>query len=189
VAKRLDQILVIDVEATCWDGPIPEGEESEIIEIGVCTVDVASAERLERSSLIVRPAMSRVSEFCNRLTTLTQEQVEGGVAFADACSVLRRRFEARERLWASYGDYDRHQFERQCESQGVKYPFGPSHLNVKNLFAVVHALSPEIGMADALQRLGQPLEGVHHRGGDDAWNIAFILSHLLKQTRAGMLRN
>jgi len=32
----LDQVLVIDIEATCWEGPPPEGLESEIIEIGIC---------------------------------------------------------------------------------------------------------------------------------------------------------
>jgi inhibitor of KinA sporulation pathway (predicted exonuclease) len=187
LARRLDQILVVDVEATCWEGPIPAGEESEIIEIGVCTLDAATAERLERLSLIVRPERSRVSAFCTGLTTLTQEQVERGTSFSEACSILRKRFDTRERVWASYGDYDRLQFERQCRSQGVTYPFGPSHLNVKNLFAVIHALSPEIGMAEALQRIGVALEGVHHRGGDDAWNIALILSHLLKQARAGIV--
>ena len=39
MAKRLDQILVIDVESTCWAGAQPEGQVSEIIEIGVCPVD------------------------------------------------------------------------------------------------------------------------------------------------------
>jgi inhibitor of KinA sporulation pathway (predicted exonuclease) len=184
MAKQLDQILVVDVESTCWDGPNPAGEESEIIEIGLCTVDVASAERLERLSLLVRPERSRVSVFCTSLTTLTQDQVDQGIAFAEACAILRTRYQSRDRLWASYGDYDRRQFERQCQAQGVAYPFGPSHLNVKNLFAVVHALKHEVGMAEALQQLGAPLEGVHHRGGDDAWNIAFLLAHLLKQARA-----
>jgi len=31
--------------------------------------------------------------------------------------------------------------------------------------------------------LGLPLEGTHHRGGDDAWNIAAILSALLLAMR------
>ena len=31
----------------------------------------------------------------------------------------------------------------------------------------------EVGMA--LDKLGLPLEGTHHRGVDDAWNIAKIL--------------
>ena len=46
VAGKLDQILVVDVESTCWDGPPPEGEESEIIEVGLCMVEVQSLTRL-----------------------------------------------------------------------------------------------------------------------------------------------
>nr|MDQ2829840.1 DNA polymerase III [Chloroflexota bacterium] len=42
MARKLDQVVVIDVESTCWEGAPPVGEESEIIEIGVCTLDVAS---------------------------------------------------------------------------------------------------------------------------------------------------
>jgi len=46
MARRLDQIIVLDVESTCWDGPPPPGEENEIIEIGICTLEVATGERL-----------------------------------------------------------------------------------------------------------------------------------------------
>jgi inhibitor of KinA sporulation pathway (predicted exonuclease) len=38
-------------------------------------------------------------------------------------------------------------------------------------------------MAGALERLGLPLEGTHHRAVDDAWNIAAILSAILKKYR------
>ncbi|MEC8569588.1 MAG: DNA polymerase III, partial [Planctomycetota bacterium] len=55
MAKSLDQILVIDIESTCWEGGFsPPGQVSEIIEIGLCLVDVASLERLERRSIMVR---------------------------------------------------------------------------------------------------------------------------------------
>ncbi len=37
-----------------------------------------------------------------------------------------------------------------------------------------------MGMAGALKQLEIPLEGTHHRGIDDAWNIAEILTWLLK---------
>jgi inhibitor of KinA sporulation pathway (predicted exonuclease) len=186
MARTLDRILVADVESTCWAGAAPQGEESEIIEIGICTFDVATAERAERETILVKPQRSRVSAFCTELTTLTQEQVEQGISFKDACLRMRERYLAQQRVWASYGDYDRRQFERQCQSSGVEYPFGVSHLNVKTLFALVYGLSREVGMAGALERLGVPLEGVHHRGGDDAWNIAGILSRLLLQSRAGV---
>lgn len=64
MAKRLDLILVVDVESTCWDGDPPRGEENEIIEIGVCTLEVASGQRRDRRSILVRPERSRVSPFC-----------------------------------------------------------------------------------------------------------------------------
>lgn len=183
MARRLDRIVVVDVESTCWQGAAPPGEESEIIEVGVCTLDVATGERLERADILVRPERSRVSPFCTRLTTLTQEQVDAGVSFAEACATLKRQYGVRDRVWASYGDYDRRQFERQCRACGVEYPFGPAHLNVKSLFALIHALPREIGMDEALNVLGIPLEGTHHRGGDDAWNIAGILSAILHKAR------
>lgn len=185
MARNLDCIVVVDVEATCWEGSPPRGQQNEIIEIGVCVVDVASGERVQREDILVRPERSKISPFCTELTTLTQEQVDEGVPFADACATLKRRFQTKDRTWASYGDYDRRQFESQCALCGVGYPFGPTHLNVKNLFALVHGLKREAGMDGALSLLGLPLEGTHHRGGDDAWNIARILASLLRRLRIG----
>jgi inhibitor of KinA sporulation pathway (predicted exonuclease) len=186
LAKKLDIIIVIDVESTCWEGAPPAGQESEIIEIGICAVDVATGQRIERESILVKPERSRVSEFCTQLTTLTQEQVDRGIPFALACSILIKQYLSKDRVWASYGDYDRRQFERQCQSRKVSYPFGATHINVKNLFAITYALPHEVGMAEALELLDIPLEGTHHRGGDDAWNIAGILSKLLWVARGNI---
>jgi len=180
---KLDTIIVVDVESTSWEGNPPKGQESEIIEIGIATLDVASLERKEKESVLVRPFRSAVSEFATKLTTLTQQQVDGGIPFRDACSVLQSKYRARDRLWASWGDYDRRMFERQCQSMNVPYPFGKGHLNVKTLFATVHGLPHELGMAEALELLKLPLEGTHHRGGDDAWNIALLLAGILSAAR------
>jgi inhibitor of KinA sporulation pathway (predicted exonuclease) len=177
--RRLDKMLVIDLEATCWEGPIPAGESSEIIEIGLCVFDVATRQRLEKRSLLVRPVRSTVSAFCTQLTTLTQEQVAQGYSFADACRILQQEYVARECVWASYGEYDRVMFEHQCRVAQVAYPLGIRHLNVKMLFALMYNLKREVGLAAALDIAHLPLEGTHHRGHDDAWNIAALLSHLL----------
>lgn len=184
VAKRLDQILVIDIESTCWETTIPDGQESEIIEIGICTLDIASGQRLEKDSILVKPSRSQVSKFCTQLTTLTQEQVEQGISFQQACSILKKNYLSKERVWASYGDYDRRQFERQCQYFNISYPFGTRHLNVKTLLAMIYVLPEEIGMDTALELLNLPLEGTHHRGVDDAWNIAGILSKLILRARS-----
>lgn len=179
MARKLDQILIVDIEATCWPGTPPEGQESEIIEIGICLLDIASAERVEKRSIIVKPKRSKVSEFCTELTTLTPKDVNKGISFEQACAILERDYLSKRRAWASFGDYDRSLFQHQCKTFGVPYPFSASHINVKTLFAIMHALPYEVGMTRALEIMGLELEGTHHRGHDDAWNIANIFSKLL----------
>ena len=80
-----------------------------------------------------------------------------------------------QRTWASYGDYDRRQFERQCQRDAIASPFGPTHLNVKNLFALVYQLESEVSLANALALCGQCFVGTPHRGVDDAWHVAGLL--------------
>ena len=102
----------------------------------------------------------------------------------EACQLLAHEYQAPARLWASYGDYDRKQFERNYREYGIAYPFGPTHLNVKTLAAVACGWSEEVGMSEALKPMGLTLEGTHHRGDADAWNIAAILSRVLRSCRA-----
>ena len=180
MAKRLDQILVIDVESTCWNGPPPKGQVSEIIEIGLCTVDVATLERTEKRSILIKPEKSEISEFCTELTTLTSEMFAEAGTFREAVHILKKEYHSKERLWASWGDYDRRQFERVCKEYGIEYPFGPGHLNVKTLFAVATGQHHELGLDGAYKKLGMTMEGTHHRGDDDAWNIAGVLCYLLR---------
>ncbi|MGK5554016.1 exonuclease domain-containing protein [Actinomadura kijaniata] len=170
---------VVDVEATCWNGPRPRDQASEIIEIGLCVVDLRERRRVERHGILVRPQRSRVSAFCTELTGLTQEKVDTGVTFAEACALLEREHRSRSRAWASWGDYDRKQFERQCEDTGTRYPFGRRHTNAKARYAEARALPRKPGMAGALRHAGLPLEGRHHSGEDDAWNIGALVLDLL----------
>jgi inhibitor of KinA sporulation pathway (predicted exonuclease) len=102
---------------------------------------------------------------------------------SDALSILQHDYRSRERLFASWGDYDRNQFQRNCRDYGLEYPFGPTHLNIKNLFSVVFGLPKELGIPEACEKMGIPLEGTLHRGVDDAWNIAQLFCGLLKRTR------
>lgn len=174
----LDRIIVVDLETTCEDQP-REDLPKEVIEVGVCLLDLRAGDIMERKSILVRPAFSKVSAFCTKLTTLTQEQVESGIPFAEACAFLEERYKTKRRVWASYGDFDQNQFERECRSKGIPYPFGPRHINVKTLFALRHRLTQEAGMDEALHRLGLELIGTHHRGVDDAYNVARILYTLI----------
>ncbi|MGW2181037.1 exonuclease domain-containing protein [Streptomyces sp. NPDC001732] len=189
-----DLLNVIDIEATCWDGQPPPGAVSEIIEIGLTVVDLRAAAaaaparrgpgkpgipgRIARHRILVRPVRSTVSDFCTELTGLTQAEVDTGVSFAEACRLLASEHRAGTRPWASWGDYDRNQFTRQCRATGTPYPFGRRHTNAKIPFTAAHGLRKRPGMARALEIAGLPLEGRHHSGADDAWNIAALILDL-----------
>lgn len=68
----------------------------------------------------------------------------------------------------------------------VSYPFGPSHLNVKSLFATAIGHPHELRLDGAYNKLGIEMGGTHHRGDDDAWNIAGVLCQLLEKVRNGV---
>ena len=181
--KKLDKIVVVDLEATCQanNSDWLPNERSDIIEIGACFLDVQSGKVSQKTSYIIKPRNSTVSEFCTELTTLTQEDVNRGIPFGDACNKFAKEFGTKNRVWASWGDYDRKHFERDCHFYEAKYPFGPRHINAKTLFSLVNKLSKELGMIAALDYYDLELKGTHHRGGDDAYNTARILSKILSK--------
>nr|WSX72473.1 exonuclease domain-containing protein [Streptomyces sp. NBC_00899]WSX81458.1 exonuclease domain-containing protein [Streptomyces sp. NBC_00899] len=178
-STRTERLVnVVDVEATCWAGSPPPGAVSEIVEIGLTVIDLDAGERLARHGMLVRPDRSTISEFCTELTGLTPHEVEQGLSFAEACRMLAAEHLAGARPWVSWGDYDRHQFTRQCQATPTPYPFGRHHTNAKAVFAQAYGLRKRPGMAQALEIADLPLEGRHHRGEDDAWNIAALVLHL-----------
>jgi inhibitor of KinA sporulation pathway (predicted exonuclease) len=118
---KLDTLLVIDIEATCWKaGEKPPGMHSEIIEIGICMFDLNTWKAKEKFQLVVVPLMSEVSRFCTQLTGWTQSALETqGVPLHTAVSLLQNEFNSSKRVWASWGDYDRWMFEADCRRKGL----------------------------------------------------------------------
>lgn len=172
--------LVIDLEATCDNaGAVPK-REMEIIEIGAVLVDRESFEPVREFQTFVRPVRHpRLTAFCQELTSITQEQVDAAPGFVEALAALRRFMAGEQPLFCSWGAYDRGQFQLDAGYHGVKLPFGPDHLNIKQAFSDALGTNKRFGMAGALRRLGLPLEGTHHRGIDDARNIARILPYAI----------
>jgi inhibitor of KinA sporulation pathway (predicted exonuclease) len=146
-------------------------------------VDTHEYKILDTQSILVKPQRSKISNFCTKLTTLTQEQVDTGLLFQEACEKLREDFKSHKRMWLSWGDFDKNIFEKNCADYQCKYPFIKRHLNLKNCFALLHGLSKELGMDAALKMLNIPLEGTHHRGDMDSFNISKILINTLRKFR------
>ena len=176
--KKLDSLIIADLEASCWEGGKPPvGETQEIIEIGVVRFDLQSWEvdSTSKKSIIVKPLMSKISPYCTQLTSLTQAQVDAGTSLGAACEILTKEYNSRSRPWGSWGDYDRWMFDRDCKRKQIPYPFGARHINLKTLFAIHKSLKREVGMKAALGMMGLKLEGEHHSGMWDAYNIGRIL--------------
>jgi inhibitor of KinA sporulation pathway (predicted exonuclease) len=179
--KTTDKIIIIDLEATCWQGAIPSGQQNEIIEIGVAVLYTETGEISKNKGILIKPQHSSVSQFCTELTTITQDLLDqNGVSFEEAIDLLTDEYNPDLYTWASYGQYDLNMLKKQCKSFGIPYPMGEAHINVKEYFTEKFGLVKPTGMNGALALLNIPLEGTHHRGIDDAKNIAKIMHWCLK---------
>lgn len=174
-----DQLLIIDLEATCWLGPPPQGQRNEIIEIGVATLDLTTFEPLRRDTRIVKPARSEISAFCTELTSITPEMAALGVSLAEACDWLRDEFRAHERVWGSWGSYDHKMLVAQCAADAVTYPFSAHHINLKRVYGKLTKQRQGLSLKSALEQLTISFDGTHHRGVDDAHNTARIVQQVL----------
>lgn len=173
-----DPYLVVDLEATCDDrGSVPR-DESETIEIGAVLVDPRTLEPIDELQTFVRPVVHpRLTPFCIELTTITQADVDGAPTFADAAAELARF--GRNAVFCSWGAYDRVQLARDAQRCGIAHPLPGTHLNLKELFARAGGRHKGRGNGDALRRVGLTRTGTHHRGIDDARNIARLLPYAL----------
>lgn len=177
--------LVIDLEATCDEERRIRDRHMEIIEIGSVLVDAATLAPVAEHQTFVKPVRHPVlTEFCTRLTTITQADVESAPGFPEAIAALERFLAGRDALFCSWGDYDRRQFEQDARFHKVGLPFGERHLNVKKEFSAQLGEEKRYGMAGALKRVGLELQGTHHRGIDDARNIARLLPWALGRAEA-----
>lgn len=182
--RRFSTLLVVDLEATCWAEGRGPREDMETIEFGAVLVRMSDLQPIDERSWFIRPKLHPVlSGFCTQLTSITQSQVDAGLPFDKVCELITAWIEPhRERLgWASWGNYDKHQLQKDAARMAMESPLEPyPHVNLKKRFLERHKLpKPPPGMRRALDLCGLKINGTHHRGIDDARNIARMLPWLL----------
>jgi inhibitor of KinA sporulation pathway (predicted exonuclease) len=172
-----DYYLIVDVEATCSDDASVPRQEMEIIEIGAVMQKARTFEVESEFRTFVRPVRHHhLTDFCTALTGITQEDVAVAPGFREAIDAMKKwAYAYDDSLFSSWGDYDRKQFVQDCGYHRIGYPFRSRHKNLKAAFTSAMKLSKKCGIEDALERLGLDFEGNHHRGLDDARNIARIV--------------
>ncbi len=176
--------VIVDLEATCWQkGTIPS--RMEIIEIGAVLMSSAAGEPVAEFNAFVRPVREPIlSPFCVELTGIRQADVFGAETFANVFPRFLEWIGPQPYILCLWGAYDLGQFQVDCQRHGLPMPTAfERHLNLKKLFAEQESAKP-CGMKAALQRLGIPLTGAHHRAIDDARNIAKIARIVLPRMEA-----
>lgn len=176
--------IVADLEATCWEHT-RDPDRMEIIEIGAVELPAAGEPPSREFGRFVRPvAEPELSDFCRRLTTIRQRDVDAADDFKAVFPAFVEWIGPGPFVLCSWGGYDLSQFRTDCARHGLALPATfERHINLKKEFARLLGVKP-CGMERALARAGLPLEGTHHRGTDDARNIARLAALVLPALEA-----
>lgn len=189
--------IVFDLEATCWDkkDPSAKHKKNEIIEIGAVKLN-EKLEIISKFESFVKPKLFPVlSNFCKDLTKITQEHVNEAQTFPEVLEEFKS-WMGPNYVLCSWGHYDKNQFENDCRL----HKLDPSwledrHISIKHQFMEMDVFKKSkvyedqmkkrgkvsAGMMTGLKVLGLKHEGTHHRGIDDAENIAKIFTKVFNK--------
>ena len=182
-------LYCVDLEATCdevgkSESPRPlkvVPDQMETIEVGLVVLDLETLEIVDEFQRFVRPQINpTLTDFCRRLTSIQQANVDGGLTYREVGEELRT-FGASypNAAWASWGDYDARQLERdagfaRCPSMLGGLP----HFNARKWHAGFYGNRPK-GLKQTVESMGLVWQGTYHRGIDDARNVASIVIEML----------
>jgi len=157
----------------------PQGiHNMEIIEFG-CALATRAGELLDSQSFLVQPTKNpHLSEFCTSLTSISQSMIEAAPPYSEDCRMLDAWLgQPHENfIWCSWGNYDRLHIQASEQEHGTAPEFlRTPHLNLKRIWRRTTKQKRKNGMIHALAFHGLTIEGHHHRGVDDARNMARLL--------------
>ncbi len=169
--------LIVDLEATCSNDKSLPIQEMETIEIGAVMLKADTLEVLDEYCTFIRPVRHpQLTAFCTELTSITQQDVDAAPVYAEAIQDFKAwMYRYSNFLFCSWGDYDKRQLMQDSQFHQLPFPIGAPHLNIKVRFSETQGLPKRYGLDDALKRCGLDLEGRHHRGIDDARNMARLM--------------
>lgn len=151
-------------------------------------VDSTSLDEVSRYQSFVRPqANPELTSFCMNLTHIRQSEVDGARPWPEVSAEFRQRFRLgtdKEPLFTNWGNYDRKQFESDCERHHLPALFaGGNHWNLKKAVAKALGIKP-MDIGRMLEQLGITFIGDPDRGIDDALNAARLLRVAAEKNRS-----
>lgn len=176
--------IIYDLEATCWEGK-PRMMVQEIIEIGA--VRLSPYGEVESTfNCFVKPILHpRLSYFCMNLTTIEQEQIDRAPKYPDVIEAFQDWAEIfdEDYLLCSWGSFDKKMLIQDCLLHDMETEWAEHHLNIKRQYQDIKRLRKPKGLRSAVRAEGFDFTGTHHRGIDDAENLAKIFQKYLDEWR------
>lgn len=176
--------IIYDLEATCWLGR-PPSMVQEIIEIGAVLVNgYGETEGVFNS--FIRPVVNpRLSSFCQELTSIRQEDVERARQFPEVAEDFQDWGEMfdDDYVLISWGEFDKKMLINDCKLHHIDYDWTEPHINLKEQYREIKRLKQARGLKAAVEAEGYEFVGTHHRGIDDAKNLAVIFTKYLDEWR------
>jgi len=172
--------IVLDLEATCWQGN-DMNRIPEIIELAAYSVN-GYRDWIDSFQRFVKPKTHpRLSAYCIELTGITQEQVNKARRFEKVFMDFQEWLEAHDhpQLICTWGNKDMSIIKDECKAHDMDDHFLPSSINLKAQYASIHQLSKEVGLLKALEYSGIEFEGSPHRAVDDAFNTTKLFLQYL----------
>ena len=165
--------IIFDLEATCWKNKTDRNRE--VIEIGAIKIS-EQRKMIDEFNCFVKPVIHPIlSDFCKELTTIQQSDIDHADFFPEALSQFKNWINVDEKyMLCSWGFYDKKQLEQNCDLHQFDKVWLVHHISLKHQHATIKNLKRAMGLANALEDENLNLDGMHHRGIDDAKNISKI---------------
>ncbi|MEO6131885.1 MAG: 3'-5' exonuclease [Saprospiraceae bacterium] len=172
--------IVLDLEATCWQGNTMNREQ-EIIELAAYSVN-GYRDWIDNFQKFIKPtAHPRLSAYCLELTGIKQDQVNKARKFDKVFPEFQEWLEGHDhpQLICTWGDKDMSIIRNECITHDIDISLFPKSINLKSQYASMHQLGKEVGLQKALEFSSFEFEGTPHRAIDDAFNTTRLFLQYL----------
>ena len=196
--KKIDQkfayFMIIDFEATCWEKK-QNAPQSEVIEFPAVILNSKTGQiHDEYFHIYVQPTEEPyLSEFCRKLTGITQEQVDNAAPLGTSLLMFNNWIKKfcpnfifnaqsdKNCAVITWTDWDlKICLENECKRKNLNLPnCFKSWIDLKLIYKKFYNRPPQ-GLNGALQEMGLVFQGREHSGICDAKNTAKLVAKMIQ---------
>lgn len=184
-------LIILDYETNCTEFGKPDPQEITEFPCVVYDVKNDTIDRTKDFRYFIKPVTNiKITDFCTKLTGITQKDVDSGIYFVEALKEHRKWMVSNDFLkngklngcmFVTCGHWDlKTALPNYCKFLNCPVPtYFHNWCNIKILYDKFYGKKSG-SMVNMLHDLNIELEGRHHSGIDDCFNIAKIAQRMIK---------